>query len=495
MATTLIPQPAAESSAGRPLSPRAMAKAGGLHPFGVLVLLAGAFLPIADFFIVNVALPTIDRTLHASGPTLELIVAGYGTAYAAVLVLGGRLGDRYGRHRLFLGGLIMFILASLACGLSPTIGVLIAARILQGAAAAMLVPQVLATFHTTLDGEPKARALALYGAASGIAAVIGQLAGGVLVHADIAGTSWRPIFLINIPLGLVVWALARHVVPATRSEHPVGIDLPGTLLFAGTLIALLVPLTEGQQLGWPAWTWIVLALAVVLAGVTFHVERRIERRGLVPLLPPSVLRLPSMWRGLAMLLPFSVGFGAFMFVFALTTQDGLHYDALKGGLAILPMAVFFLAGSTLSPKLIGRFGRAALSVGAVIQLAGLASLVVVFVQGWPHVSLWAMAVPLALAGAGQSMLFAGLFRSVLADVPTHLGGVGSGVLITLQQSGLALGVATLGTLYLSQAAHNTAHAFATVEYTQMGIIAVLAIGAAALPRFTRAAAGTPPLEA
>ena len=157
-----------------------------------------------------------------------------------------------------------------------------------------------------------------------------------------------------------------------------------------------------------------------------------------------------------MVFAFSVGFGAFMFVFALTVQDGLHADALHGGLAILPMAVLFFAGSLVAPRLIGRFGRAALSAGALVQLAGLAALVTVLVRDWPHVSLWAIAGPLALVGAGQSMLFAGLFRSVLADVPTHLGGIGSGVLITLQQSGLALGVATLGTLYLALAPHNIA---------------------------------------
>jgi EmrB/QacA subfamily drug resistance transporter len=478
-----------------PASPRVVALSGGLHPVGVFFLLAGAFLPIMDFFITNVALPSINASLHASPSALELVIAGYGVAYAALLVLGGRLGDRYGRHQVFLGALIGFVVASAVCGFAPTVGVLIAARIVQGATAALLIPQVLATFHHTLQHQRKARALALYGATSGIAAVVGQLVGGLLVSADIAGTSWRPIFLVNVPIGLVVLLVAARIVPKTRSNHPVGIDMPGTVLFAATLTALLVPLTEGHSLGWPWWTWALIAIAVLLGAVTFMVEQRAERRGEIPLLPPSLLRLPSTSRGLAMVFAFSIGFGAFMFVFALTVQDGLHADALHGGLAILPMAVLFFLGSVFAPRLIGRFGRAALSVGAVIQLAGLASLVVVFVQGWPHVSLWAMAVPLALAGAGQSMLFAGLFRSVLADVPTHLGGVGSGVLITLQQSGLALGVATLGTLYLSQAAHNTAHAFATVEYTQMGIIAVLAIGAAALPRFTKAAAGTPPLEA
>ncbi|MFJ8360861.1 MFS transporter [Streptomyces sp. NPDC093984] len=455
--------------------------------FGVLVLLAGAFLPIMDFFITNVALPSIDTSLHASAPSLQLVIAGYGVAYAALLVLGGRLGDRYGRHRLFLAALIGFVLASLVCGLAPSVGLLIAARIIQGATAALLVPQVLATFHHTLEGERKARALALYGATSGIAAVVGQLVGGLLVSADIAGASWRPIFLVNVPIGLMVLLVAARIVPATRSEHPVGIDLPGTVLFAATLVALLVPLTEGHSLGWPWWTWLLLALAVALGTLAYGVENRAERRGEVPLLPPSLLRLPSMSRGLVMVLAFSIGFGAFMFVFALTVQDGLHADALHGGLAILPMALLFFAGSVLAPRLISRFGRAAMSAGAVLQLAGLAWLVATLLVDWPHVSLWAMAAPLALAGAGQSMLFAGLFRSVLADVPAHLGGIGSGALITLQQSGLALGVATLGTLYIGLAPRGTSHAFAVVESVHMGIVALLAVGVAALPRFTQAA--------
>jgi MFS family permease len=200
-------------------SPRAMAQEGRLHPFGVLILLAGAFLPIMDFFITNVALPSIDASLHASASSLELVIAGYGVAYASLLVLGGRLGDRLGRHRLFLGALVGFILASLACGVAPNVGVLISARNIQGGAAALLIPQVLATFHHTLEGESKARALALYGATSGIAAVVGQIVGGLLVSANIAGTSWRPIFLVNVPIGIVVLLIASRIVPNTRSPH------------------------------------------------------------------------------------------------------------------------------------------------------------------------------------------------------------------------------------------------------------------------------------
>ncbi len=480
---------------GTALSPRATADAGGLHPAGVFILLAGAFLPIMDFFITNVALPSINASLHSSTSSLELVIAGYGVAYATLLVLGGRLGDRFGRRRMFIGALVGFVLASLACGVAPSVDALIAARIVQGATAALLVPQVLATFHSVLDGERKSRAVALYGATSGIAAVVGQLVGGLLVSADVAGTSWRPIFLVNVPIGIVVLIVATRIVPDTRSPHPVGIDLPGTVLFAATLTALLVPLTEGHSLGWPWWTWLMLAAALVLGAATYAVEQRAERRGEVPLLPPSLLRLPSMSRGLVMVFAFSVGFGAFMFVFALTVQNGLHTDALHGGLAILPMALLFFAGSLVAPRVIGRFGRAALAAGAVVQLAGLASLVTVLVVRWPHVGLWAMALPLALVGAGQSMLFAGLFRSVLADVPTHMAGIGSGVLITLQQSGLALGVATLGTLYLILEPHSVPHAFAGVEYVQMGIVALLAVGAATLPRFTAAAASAPLTEA
>ena len=310
------------------------------------------------------------------------------------------------------------------------------------------------------------------------------MVGGLLVSANIAGTSWRPIFLVNVPIGLVVLLVAARIVPDTRSRHPLGVDIAGTVLFAATLATLLVPLTEGHSTGWPWWTWLLLASAVGLGLATYGVERRAERRGEVPLLPPSLLRLPSMSRGLVMVFPFTMGFGAFMFVFALTVQNGLHADALHGGLAVLPMAVLFFAGSLFAPRMITRFGRRAMSAGAAIQFLGLASLVAVMVGTWPQVSLWATAVPLALAGAGQSLMFAGLFRSVLADVPTHLGGVGSGVLITVQQSGLALGVATLGTLYLALAPRGIPHAFATVEYVQMGIAVLLAVGVVALPRFT-----------
>jgi len=239
----------------------------------------------------------------------------------------------------------------------------------------------------------------------------------------------------------------------------------------------------------------VLALAAALAVATVQLERRIERRGLVPLLPPSLLRLPSMWRGLAMLLPFSVGFGAFMFVFALTTQDGLHYDALRGGLAILPMAALFFAGSVVSPKLISRYGRGAMAAGGAVQALGLALVIAVVLQAWPQVTMLELAGPLALMGAGQAMLFTGLFRITLADVPGHYAGIGGGTLITLQQAGLALGVATLGTLFLALAPHSVPHAFAAAIGVQLAIVVLLVVATRALPGLAAAPASEPALEA
>ncbi|TJW78337.1 MAG: MFS transporter, partial [Mesorhizobium sp.] len=248
------------------------------------------------------------------------------------------------------------------------------------------------------------------------------------------------------------------------------------------------------SLGWPMWTWVMLAAAVFLAVLTVTVERAAEARGELPLLPPSLLTLPSMSRGLAMITLFSLGFGAFMFVFALTVQDGIGANALQSGLAILPMAIMFFIGSVVSPRVIGRFGRGALAAGGIAQALGLALLIGITLAGWPRVSLVELAPALVLIGAGQSMLFSGLFRAVLADVPSHLAGVGSGVLITLQQSGLALGVATLGTLYLALEPAGIVQAFAAVITCQLLIIVALVLCTGLLPRFKNQQGHAQPVE-
>jgi MFS family permease len=454
------------------------APAGGeLSSLGLFTVLLGAFLAIADFFIVNVALPTIDSTLHASPAMLELVVAGYGSAYAVLLVLGGRLGDALGRRRLFFGGMAAFTLASLACGLAPTTGALVAFRIAQGAAAALMVPQVLATIQAARQGRARARAIGLFGATAGIAAAVGQVAGGALVSADIAGTSWRPIFLVNVPIGIVGLVLAARHVPATRSPEPPRVDLPGTALLGASVLLLLVPLTEGRATGWPAWAWTLLGLFPLAAGAFWLVERRIERAGGLPLVPPSLVRLPGMRGGLALGVPFFAGFGAFMFVYAITVQRGAGLSALDAGVALLPMAGTFLLSSLASPRLVARHGQRVIAAGALVQGAGLLGLVATTLATWPELTPASLAPAMAVAGAGQGLVMSPLFQIILARVPVHRAGVASGVLTTTQQAALALGVAILGGLYLSLTAAGSLgieDAFVTVLAIQAGIAVLVA---------------------
>lgn len=465
---------------GRDVSRRRL---GGL---GVVVLLAGPFLANLDFFITNVALPTIQHDLHASSGMLELIVAGYGTAYAVTLVTGGRLGDDLGRRRMFTIGVAAFTLMSLAAGLAPSVPVLLAARVLQGASAALMTPQTLATFHSALEGRAQHRAVGLYAAAGGLSGIVGQLIGGVLIDANIAGTGWRLIFLINVPVGIAALLMLHRTVPPTRAPRAVGVYLPGTALLGLAIAALLIPLTEGPTLGWPWWTWATLAAAPFLVAAFILTSRRAERKGRTPLLPPSILAVGSMRRGLPVLVGFFAVFGVFMFVYAIAVQDGLHKTALTTGLAIMPVGVAYLATSFAVPALLRRLDRNVLTIGLVIEAAGLATLLVLVATNWPAMSLPVAIAGLVLVGIGQALGVGSLFRLVLSEVPAHAAGVGSGVLVTAQQTAMSIGVAGLGSLFTSLAAHDTMlRAVIVILAVQTGIMLVLVAASRFLPRIAR----------
>lgn len=461
-------------------SPVAPPTLGGL---GLFTVLLAAALPLIDFFIVNVALPTIAADLSASESVLELVVAGYGLAYAVLLVLGGRLGDLFGRRRLFLGGMAAFGVTSLACGLAPTAWTLVAARVAQGAASAAMLPQVLATIQSATAGSRRAKAMGLYGATAGLAMVAGQILGGVLVAADIAGTGWRAVFLVNVPVVLVGLFLAARAVPETRAPRPEPVDGPGTVLLAATLLALLAPLTEGRAAGWPLWTWLSLAAFPFLAWSFYAVERRADRLGRTPLVPPSLFELVSLRRGLLLILPFSMGFSGFMFVIAVALQEGAGLGPVGAGLALIPMAVTFLFTSIAGPRLIARFGTRVVTAGAVIQAVGLALIVLAAWRSWPDLGLVALLPGGAIAGVGQALQLPVVFRIVLSEVPSARAGVGSGVMITTQQSALALGVATLGTLFLSLTpAMGMRNALVTTLLVQLAGVALTGLLSLRLPR-------------
>lgn len=460
-----------------------------LGALGLFTVLLGAALPLIDFFIVNVALPTIDHDLAAGPALLELVVAGYGLSYAVLLVLGGRLGDMAGRRRLFLLGMAAFGLTSLACGLAPDAWTLVGARVAQGAAAALMLPQVLATIQAATSGHRRARAMSLYGATAGLSMVAGQILGGVLVAAaplsSVFGESagWRSVFLVNVPVAAVGLILAARAVPETRSERPAPIDVPGTLLLAVSLVTLLAPLTEGRAAGWPLWTWVSLALFPFAAVAFYRVERRADRRGLVPLVPPSLLRLESLRRGLALVVPFSIGFGGFMFVIAVALQQGLRLGPAESGLSMAPMAVAFFGASLAGPRLVRRYGSRVVTAGGLIQAAGVVVLALTVWRDWSGLGLLGLMPGLAIAGFGQGLQLPVLFRIVLSDVPPERAGVGGGVMTTTQQAALALGVATLGSLFLALApGSGMRDALIVTLLVQLAAIALTALLSLRLPR-------------
>lgn len=454
-----------------------------LGPLGLFTVLLGAALPLIDFFIVNVALPTIEHDLGAGPALLELVVAGYGLSYAVLLVLGGRLGDMYGRRRLFLAGMAAFGLTSLACGLAPDAWTLVGARVAQGAAAALMMPQVLATIQSATAGPRRARAMSLYGATAGLSMVAGQILGGVLVAADIAGTGWRAVFLVNVPVALIGLVLAARSVPRTRSANPAPVDVPGTLLLTVTLLTLLAPLTEGRATGWPLWTWVALAMFPVAAVAFYRVERRADRQGRTPLVPPSLFALVPLRRGLALVLPFSIGFGGFMFVVAVALQQGLGMGAVASGTALVPMALAFFVASLAGPRLVVRYGTRIVPTGGALQAVGVAVLALAVWRGWPDLGFVELMPGVALAGFGQGLQLPVIFRIVLSEVPPERAGVGSGVMVTTQQSALALGVATLGSLFLSLATSAGMRQALTVTLlVQLGMIVLTTLLSLRLPR-------------
>lgn len=344
-----------------------------------------------------------------------------------------------------------------------------------------MVPQVLSTIQATLTGEKRSKAVGWYGAMAGLSMIAGQLIGGVLVEANLAGLSWRPIFLVNVPIGLIGLVVARRTVPETRATDPLPIDRLGTVLLGAALIALLVPLMEGRALGWPVWIWLLLATTPVLAAAFVMVQRNSEKAGRMPLVPPSVVGMPSMRRGLLIGGPFFIGFGAFMFVYAVTLQSGLRLSPFESALAITPMAIAFLASALISSRLVARFGQRVVTSGAALQILGLATIIVTTLIAWPDLDIPKLTPGMLIAGFGQGLAMTTVFRVVLSRVPPERAGVGSGVLITTQQVSLAVGVATLGTLYLWLAESSLRNAFVMVMAVQILVAIGIVIGGRKLP--------------
>jgi EmrB/QacA subfamily drug resistance transporter len=440
------------------------------NPWAALpVLLAGAFMVVLDFFIVNVALPSIATELGAGESSLEWVVAGYGLTFAAFLITAGRLGDGLGRRRVYAIGLVLFTVASLACGLAPSPTTLVIARIAQGVAGAVVMPQVLAIIGVTYRGPDYVRAVSIYGVALGLAAVGGQLIGGALVETDIAGLGWRSCFLINVPLGLAALAFTR-LVPETREERGAKLDAIGATMLAAGLAAILLPLIEGRQLGWPVWTWVSLAVSPALLGGFLARQHRLTRGGQTPLLNLSLFRERAFSAGLATQLCLACAQASFFVYLALYLQLGRGLGPLEAGLVFTIIAVAYVAVSGPAPQLAQRYGRTVVAVGGMSLALGLALLALAVSELGTGGSLLAFAPGLALAGTGIGLCFTPLTSTVLANVATARAGSASGALSTTQQIGFALGVAVTGVIYFGAADDGVGHAF-ELSLIQLAVVA------------------------
>jgi EmrB/QacA subfamily drug resistance transporter len=465
------------------------ARAASLRKWAALpVVLAGTFMVVLDFFIVNVAMPTMQRDLNAGASAIQWVVAGYGLAFAAGLITGGRLGDQLGRRRMFTIGLALFVLTSAACGVAPSAGLLVAARVAQGAASALMMPQVLAILGVAYTGADRMKALMAYTLTLGIAAVGGQLVGGALIELDPAGLDWRACFLVNVPVGLLALALVRRTVPESKAGGT-RLDLIGADLVSVGLVAILLPLIEGRDHGWPLWTWASFAGAGAVLVAFGLYQRRVARRGGSPLVPPELFAERAFTAGMATIVLFFVTVASFFLVLALELQEGRGLDPLESGLVFGFEGIGFFVATLLAPKLVARMGRQALALGALVRAAALVALYVAVHHVGAHGSVLWLAGPMLLDGAGLGLVMGPIIAIVLAGVAPHQAGAASGVLATAQQVGNALGVAVIGVVFFGalQGGHAVPEAFRTsLLWLAAGSVAVAAL-IQALPRGERAA--------
>ena len=446
-----VHSPAPTTSRRRPRDGRRPARPGLL----LAVVLVGQFMAVLDASVVNVAGPSIHVGLHASGAGLQLVIAGYTIAYAVLLVTGARLGDLLGHRHMFLAGLAVFTLASLGCGLAPSTGVLVALRFVQGVGAATMIPQVLSLIQRTFTGASRIRAMSAYSAVLAGGVGVGQIAGGVLISANLLGASWRPVFLVNVPIGAVLLVAGALKLPAGRADASRGLDLPGLLTLSSAVLALVVPLVLGQPEHWPAWGWASLAGSVVLFAGFVMAERRLAARGGFPLVPGRVLRLPGAALGIAALFAVMTAFGGLFFTLALHLQGGLGDSPLRAGLTFAPSAAAFAVISLNWQRLPARVRPRLAFFGFVVLMASLLALAALVRDG--GTGGIALYLVLGVIGGAMALAFSPLMTSVLVLVPVPDAADATGVIVTVNQLGLVIGVATFGTLYLNLAGALPAH--------------------------------------
>jgi MFS family permease len=464
----------------------------------LVALLTAMFMAQFDFFAVNVAAPTIEAELHAGQGALQLIVGGYAFAYAAGMISGGRLGDLLGHRRLFVAGMACFTAASVLCGIAQTSIELIAARLAQGLAAAAMIPQVLAVITTSVPEETRPRALGWSGAVAGLGAIAGQILGGVLIEANPAGLSWRSVFLVNLPVGLLAVPLAQRTLPSRRPQRRPALDLFGALGLAVAIALVLVPLALGRTAGWPGWTWVCFAAAPLAGVLTLRWQRILSARGGTPVLELSLFRDRAFLAGLGASAAFLAYFASLMFTLALLLQAGLGLNPVEAGLVFAPMGVTFMIASLKANQLLDRFGPSALVAAVLVTGLGIGAIVAILANR-PVTPAW-LVPALALSSAGNGIVWPSLIRLTLAEADARHAGAAAGTLTTSQQFAGALGVAGVGGIFFAvlgptpgRSAYE--HAMQTATTTNLGLVGLVMLGVVILSHVHRRGTPEPPRAA
>jgi EmrB/QacA subfamily drug resistance transporter len=413
------------------------------------VVLMGTFMVVLDVAIVNVAIPSIHTDLGASYGEIEFVLSAYTLTYACLLVTGGRLGDNYGRKLLFIIGLIVFAAASAACGMAPTTEILIAARAVQGIGGALMYPQVLAIIQVNFVDQERAKALGIFGSVIGVAAVAGQLLGGVIIALNIWHLDWRPIFLVNVPLALGTIIAAAFVLQKDERGQVVGLDWGGVALLTAALLMLIVPLLEGRDFGWPSWMLVCLAGAIPAFAAFVWYERRFARRGGRPLVRMGLFACKSFAVGVPIAALFMASYIGYLLTLAIYLQVGLGFSPLQSGLTYTPTAVGFFITSLAAPRLIPLLGRQVLTVGYIVGAFGLLATATTVYSAGARLQGFELAPSLFITGLGNGLGLSPLVGTVITGLEPEEAGIGAGVVTTTLQVGSALGIALIGLLFFA----------------------------------------------
>jgi MFS family permease len=439
------------------------------------IVVAAQFMFGVDAFIVNVAIPTIAVELHASPAQIESVIAIYLIAYATLVVSGGRLGDIYGTKSVFIAGVLGFSATSLWCGLAQSGPELIAARLAQGATAALMVPQVLATLHLLFADEARGRAFGIYGIVLGLAGAAGFALGGILVTLDLAGLGWRAVFFVNVPFGLFILAAGMRIMPSVPRRPGTRLDIPGAIVLFLGLLCLIGPLLFGHDVHWGASVWLVMASGVAIVAAFLRLERAVARRGGMPLIDLALLTDAAFMRGLCAAFFFFCANLSFYLVMTMFMQRGLQIPPLDAGLVFVPLALTFVVASQHSGARARHRGTLVLIEGCALQIVGLAALVLtIAVLKAP--SAWLLALVLTIFGYGQGLVMAPLSSAVLSTVRPASAGSGSGMYGTTAQIANATGVAVIGAVFFAIESTRSAQSamFASSALFALSIVAAVA---------------------